>query len=154
MRAPRRTRPLRLFLTVAAGVVVLLCLGGLGVAVTLYDRATTLQHEDPDIVLSNYLRAFLIEKNDTRAGSLTCGNASELAPIHEFRQDVENRERSFNVGIMISWGSLTVASDGEDRVVTTDLTRSVSNAQQAVETWRFRLVEEGGWKVCAAQPEI
>jgi hypothetical protein len=147
-----RARPLRLVLTVVAGVVILLCLGGVGLGVTLYDDATTIEHEDPDVVVSSYLRAFLLEKNDVRTESLECGNDSGLQPIRDFRADVEQRERSFNVTIMISWGPLKVTQDGANRLVETDITRSVANAQQAVQAWQFSVVDEGGWRICGARP--
>lgn len=144
-------RPLRLVLTVAAGVIALLCLGGVGMAVALYDNATTLTRAEPDATLDNYLREFLIERNEVTSESLECSDDAGLEPLRAFRADVESREEAFGVSIMISWGSLAVAPVGADRMVTTDITRSVANAQQAVQRWQFTLVDEDGWRVCDAR---
>jgi hypothetical protein len=146
----RSIRPLRLILTVAAGVVVLLCLGGVGVAVTLYDEATTLEHPDPDIVVSNYLRA-TFSQDTVNAESLECGEDSGLEPLRAFQADVVAREERFGVDIQVVWGSLTVTPEGDRRIVRTEITRFIANAESSVQPWQFTVVDEGGWKVCAAQ---
>ena len=154
MRAPvpaqRRIRPLRLALTVVAGVIVLLCMGGVGIGVTLYDEATTLQHDDPEIVVSNYLRA-VFDGDDVNAHSLECDDASGLAPFRAFQADVLEREQRFGVDIRVTWGPLTVTPEGDQRTVMTELIRTITNAESLRQWWRFTVVEQGGWKVCAAQ---
>ena len=148
--APRRNRALRLALTVAAGVIALLCMGGVGIGVTLYDEATTLQHDDPEIVVSNYLRA-VFDGDDVNAHSLECDDASGLEPLRAFRADVLEREQRFGVAIRVTWGPLTVTPEGDQRTVMTELIRTITNAESSRQWWQFTVVDQGGWKVCAAQ---
>ncbi|HTF12102.1 MAG TPA: hypothetical protein VK659_28420 [Asanoa sp.] len=63
----RSARPLRLILMVIAGVLTLLCLGGVGVGINLYDEATAIDRENPDVVVSSYLRAYLVDRDDAAA---------------------------------------------------------------------------------------
>ena len=66
---PRRR--MRTVLTVVAGVLALLCLGGVATAViVLYNRAATPDRSAPDVVVDNYLRAFLVDRNDEPSGPL------------------------------------------------------------------------------------
>jgi hypothetical protein len=148
--APRRIRPLRVALTVIAGVLVLLCMGGVGIGVTLYDEATTLQHDDPEIVVSNYLRA-VFDGDDVNANSLECDDDSGLEPLRAFHADVLEREQRFAVDIDVTWGPLTVTPEGDQRIVSTEITRFIINAESSVQPWSFTVVDQGGWKVCAAQ---
>jgi hypothetical protein len=148
--AQRRIRPLRLALTVIAGVIVLLCMGGVGIGVTLYDEATTLQHDDPEIVVSNYLRA-VFDGDDVNANALECDDDSGLAPFRAFQADVLEREQRFGVDIDVTWGPLTVIPEGDQRIVSTEITRFIINAESSVQPWSFTVVEQGGWKVCGAR---
>lgn len=147
----RSTRPLRLLLLVIAGVLTLLCLGGVGVGINLYDEATAIDRGEPDVTVDNYLREFLVQRNDVRAESLECTKDDALAPIRAFREDVDRREEGFGINIDVSWGPLTVTEVGSDRNVTTQLTRTIAGAERSTQDWQFRVVDEGGWKVCGAQ---
>ena len=131
-------------------MIALLCMGGVGIGVTLYDEATTLQHDDPEIVVSNYLRA-VFDGDDVNAQSLECDDASGLEPLRAFRADVLEREQRFGVDIDVIWGPLTVIPEGDQRIVSTEITRFIINAESSVQPWSFTVVDQGGWKVCVAQ---
>src|SRR5205807_9927072 len=70
-RAPaargERRRRFRQFLVVSTAVMALLCLGGLGTALLLYDRATKPDLSTPALVTREYLSAFLVNRDDVRA---------------------------------------------------------------------------------------
>jgi hypothetical protein len=142
---------LRLILMVIAGVLTLLCLGGVGVGINLYDEATAIDRGEPDETVDNYLRAFLVQRNDIRAESLECAQDGGLDPIRAFRADVDRRQQGFGITIDVSWGPLTVTNDGSDRLVATELTRTIQGAERSTQDWQFTVVDEGGWKVCGAQ---
>jgi hypothetical protein len=146
----RAGRPLRVVLTVAAGVLVLLCLGGLGVGVTLYDNATAINRGQPDEAVNNFLKSYLVEHNDVRASSLECAHDSGLEPIRAFRRDVQDREKAFGITILISWGPLQVAPSGDRRIVSTQLIRRIQGAERSTQNWQFTVVDENGWRVCGA----
>lgn len=101
-RPPRR---LRTALTVVAGVLALLCVGGGVAGYVLYERAATPDRSAPDVVVDNYLREFLVNENDTRAELLVCkGSLDGLAEMRALRDDLRNRERRFATTLTISWG--------------------------------------------------
>ncbi|GIF65133.1 hypothetical protein Ais01nite_31680 [Asanoa ishikariensis] len=148
----RSVRPLRLLLMVIGGVLTLLCLGGVGVGINLYDEATAIDRGEPDVTVDNYLREFLVQRNDVRAESLECKEDRGLEPIRAFRADVDHREEGFGITIDVSWGPLAVTEAGSDRTVATQLTRTIAGAERSTQDWQFRVVDEGdGWKVCGAQ---
>lgn len=137
---------------VIAGVLTLLCLGGVGVGINLYDEATAIDRENPDVAVSNYLRAYLVDRDDEKTELFTCAADQGLEPMRAFRQDIEMRERSFDITIAVVWGPMAITELGADREVTTEITRSIAGAERSVQTWRFNLVDEsGGWRVCGAQ---
>lgn len=146
---PGRLRPV---LAILGGVVALLCLGGLAVAYVVYDEATAPNRSAPDVVVDNYLRAYLVDRDDARADQYTCGDASGLAGMRELREDIQAREQRYSVRIVVSWGSLRVESAPEGKVVTTEVRRTIADgSERAQDRWRFDVVDRDGWRVCGAQ---
>lgn len=132
----------------AAGLALL---GAVGYGFILYDQATKPDRSAPDVVVSNYLRALLVERDDVRAGLYACRDGSGLAEIRALRDDMLDRERRFDISIRVTWGSLAVAEDGDRARVTTDLVRTISDgSEQSRQSWRFEVVEQDGWRVCGA----
>ncbi|MEV4536885.1 hypothetical protein AB0J82_24210 [Asanoa sp. NPDC049518] len=148
----RSVRPLRLLLMVIAGVLTLLCLGGVGVGINLYDEATAIDRENPDVVVAGYLGAQLVERDDAGAKLYSCSQDQGLEPIRALKRDIEMREQSFDVKILVDWGAMQVQSTGNEFTVTTEVGRRVFNGERSVQTWKFTLIDEnGGWRVCLAQ---
>ena len=157
--APRRGRRLGRFkavLLVLAGVLALLCVGGIGVVFVLYDQATKPDRSAPDVVVDNYLRALLVDRNDTQAKQYVCADESALGPIAGLRGEAERREREFDVVVRVSWGALnrTAVNDREEIVRTELVIAGFADGQQRSrrsENWEFRVVDEDGWRVCGAR---
>lgn len=138
-----------------AGILALLCLGGVGVFVSLYDEATKIERTAPDVVVSSFLRSYLVNRSDEEAALYTCKSGANLAAIASLRTELINREEKFDVKVRVNWGTLTVSGSGDDRrSVATNLTiAGVSEGQQIserTETWVFGVLEEDGWRVCDA----
>ncbi|MFG1675658.1 hypothetical protein [Micromonospora sp. NPDC049282] len=151
----RPKRPLRTVLAIVAGVLALLCTGGAVVGFVLYDRATAPDRSAPDVVVANYVQAYLIERNDTKAQEFSCKSAAGLEGMRALRAELEQREANFNVVIKVSWGPLVRVKDGQGESVTTTLAISSSQDGQPRssrrEAWRFDLVDnKDGWRVCGA----
>ncbi|WFE36799.1 hypothetical protein [Micromonospora sp. WMMD975] len=148
----RPKRPLRTALTIIAGVLALLCAGGALVGFVLYDRATAPDRSAPDVVVDNYLRAFLVDRNDTKAKEFACSSAADLEAPRRLRAEIEQREANFDVVVRVSWGPLARAKNDDGELVSTTLTISSSADGQTRssrrEDWRFRVVERDGWRVC------
>lgn len=146
-----RGRRLRLVLAVAAGVTALLCLGGVSIAFLLYDDATKIDRSAPDVVVDNYLRAFLVNRDDAEAGLFRCKSPAGLAELDILRTEMMARERQFSMNVHVSWSSLETALAGQQATVSTDLRRSVSDGTESLANrWQFGVVDEGGWRVCSA----
>ncbi|MFY1625415.1 hypothetical protein ACN268_19755 [Micromonospora sp. WMMD735] len=150
-RPPRR---LRTVLTVVAGVLALLCVGGGITGYVLYERAATPDRSAPDVVVDNYLREFLVNENDTRASLLVCNESSDgLAALRALRDDLRDRERRFSATLTVSWGALSVQQDGETAQVETDLILSAAVdgiSQSDRQRWHFQTRLGEHWTVCTA----
>ncbi|MEV4704712.1 hypothetical protein [Actinoplanes sp. NPDC049316] len=150
----QRNRRTRLIVAMAGGILALLCLGGVGVFISFYDEATKIERKNPDIVVSSYLRAYLVNRNDQEASLYTCKSGGDLAGMSALRDEMANREKEFDVTVSVNWGSLSVSQDGQGRSVSTELTIVGSSNGQSVsqrtDAWRFGLVDEDGWRVCSA----
>ncbi|MEU7754506.1 hypothetical protein [Micromonospora sp. NPDC049171] len=146
---PRRR--MRTVLTVVAGVLALLCLGGLVTGLVLYHRASAPDRSAPDVVVDNYLRAFLVDRNDARANLFTCEGEPQLESLRSLRADLLTREQELNVTILVSWGSLDVKDEGDTAAVATVIRRSatVDGIQQSLtDTWQFDVRKQEDWRVC------
>src|SRR5215475_2839637 len=80
----RRSRWRHAF-AVAIAVVPLLCVVGIPFAFHSYDVATRPDRSAPDVVVHNYLQAFLVDRDDAVAGNFACADKSGLAPLAAFR---------------------------------------------------------------------
>ncbi|MFE9186186.1 hypothetical protein ACFYMB_22990 [Micromonospora haikouensis] len=151
----RRPGRVRTIITVVAGVLGLLLVGGGITAFVLYDRATRPDRSAPDVVVDNYLRAFLVDRNDIKADQFTCSE-STLEMVRGLRSEIEQREARFDVDVRISWGALTRTRTADGESVETTLTISSSaNGQPRSsrrEAWTFQVSDEAdGWRVCDAR---
>ncbi|MEH0934401.1 hypothetical protein [Micromonospora psammae] len=152
-RPRRRTRTV---LSVVAGVLALLCVSGAVIGYVLYDRATTPDRSAPDVVVDNYLREFLVNRNDTRADQLTCDNPVGLGAVVALREEIKQREANFNVVVRVTWGPLVREQTSKGEAVSTTLTIAGSSDGQPRssrrEDWVFEVVDgSDGWQVCAGR---
>ncbi|MET8147420.1 hypothetical protein ACIBSW_06050 [Actinoplanes sp. NPDC049668] len=146
-----RNRRLRLFLAMGAGILALLCLGGVGVFISSYDEATKIERSKPDAVVDQFLRAYLVNRDDKEAELFTCDNGLDLTRIEAFRTDLQSRESRFSIKIQVVWEGLTVSTSGSRGTVDVDLTRTIADdSEQVTKPWQFSVVDEGGWRVCGA----
>ncbi|WP_155369441.1 hypothetical protein [Catellatospora vulcania] len=144
----------KIFLVLAI-VVAVAGTGGVIAAVVSYNEATKIDRSNPKVVLDEYLRAALIEKDKVGVDLHTCDDPVGLAPIGSLREEFDRRERDFGVVVLVTWGAMTGETSGKDSAVTTTLTISGRKDGAVIskrsETWRFTLVESDGWRVCAAR---
>jgi hypothetical protein len=133
------------------GLMVLLCLGGVGVFVSLYDGATQIKRSAPDAVVDNFLRAYLVNRDDKEASLYTCKSGLELSRLRAYRDDIVGREKDFSVGIRVSWSSLTVATKGDKGTVTAELIKTIiDRTGRDANSWQIDVVDQDGWRVCGA----
>jgi hypothetical protein len=130
--------------------MALLCLGGVGVFVSLYDNATKIDRAAPDQVTSSFLRAYLIDRDDKEAALFTCKSGAKLDSLAALRNDMIDREKRFGTTVTANWESLNVAGSN----VSVDVVIAGSFKGQQIsghtESWIFGLVDQDGWRVCSA----
>jgi len=123
--------------------------------ISLYDEATKIERTQPDVVVSSFLRSYLLNRSDEEAALYTCSSGANLDAIANLRTELVKREKEFDVVVNVNWGTLVVSGSGDGRrSVSTDLTiAGISEGQQIsqrTETWAFSVVDEDGWRVCDA----
>lgn len=142
---------LRLWVALVAGVAALLCLGGVGVAVLLYDKETKIERTAPDAVADNFLRAYLVNRNEKEVRLYTCKSGGDFTQLDAYRTDIQNRENRFSIAVQVTWEGLRVTTNGTQGTVDVDLTRAIQDgSEQATDRWRLAIVDADGWRVCGA----
>jgi hypothetical protein len=137
-----------------AGAVALLCTGGAGVAFVAYRDATEPDRSAPDVAVDNYLRAYLVDRDDVLANQYSCGDG-RLATIADFRADLARREQRFNTKFTTTWGGLNIVKvneRGADVRVDLRISAYVDGHQQSdLQAWTFVVEKEDGWRVCESR---
>lgn len=144
-----------LALAIAVGIVSLLCASGLVIGYRLYDNATKPNRSAPDVVVDSYLRATLIDRNDSEANQFTCADPALLAPFEQYIAGVESREKQFHATTSFTWGPLTVSGSGNKAAVTVEITQSTfveasGEAAESQHQWMFGTAKSSDWRVCGA----
>jgi len=153
-RKPRARRA-RLILAIVGGTMALLCLGGVGIFIAVYDKATEIKRTAPDAVVDNFLRAYLVDRDDKEVALYACKSGGDFTALSGLRAEMINREKNFGVKVSAGWSTLTVSDVGSGKKnVSTDLTISGSSEGNTVsrrtESWSFGVTDEDGWRVCSA----
>ncbi|WP_433127654.1 hypothetical protein ACQPWW_32675 [Micromonospora sp. CA-240977] len=139
-------------LTVVAGVLALLCLGGLVTGLVLYQRASAPDRSAPEVVVVNYLQAALVSRDANRAKLYTCDNG--IPAVDAFAAQVVQREQELAVSFSINIENVVVSKTAATDASVTAVVRrsaSVDGVQQSLaDTWRFDVRDSEGWRVCSA----
>jgi hypothetical protein len=144
-----RNRRLRLFLAMGAGIVALLCLGGVGVFISLYDEATEIKRSSPAAVAESFLRAYLVNRDDQEAALYRCESGGDFGRLEAFRAGLQETEREFSVGVKVTWTSFDVTTTNDRATVTTNFIRTLTdNSERDAKPWQLQLVDQDGWRVC------
>ncbi|MBG0560963.1 hypothetical protein I4J89_05745 [Actinoplanes sp. NEAU-A11] len=150
-RGRLQSRRARLALALGAGMMALLCLGGVGVFIALYDEATEIKRTEPDAVVDSFLGAFLVTRDDNEAKLYQCDSGGDFTQLVQYRDDTVSREKEFSVGISITWSSLAVETTGANGNVGVDLIRTIAGqGGRDSSSWQIALVDQDGWRVCGA----
>jgi hypothetical protein len=153
--APRsRGRTLRIVLASVLGALAVLCVGGLGTGYLLYRKVSEPDRSTPGVVVRQYVNATLNDRDDSRARLFTCRNSSGLAPVRALRDDNESKEKQFNVTISVNPEGFDTRQSGDNATVDVKLRLSVSTNgtfQEQIQSWRFTLKRESGWRVCSGE---
>jgi hypothetical protein len=154
----KRTRRLRLWLAIGGGIMALLCLGGVGIAISLYDGATRIKRSAPTAVVDNFLGAYFVDNNDEDASLYLCKSGVDIAALESFRASLREREAKTGNTVTVGWKNLEVVeNDVRTRTVSAVLTidgvidnQPVSGSEHP---WKFTLIDDDGWRICSATGE-
>jgi hypothetical protein len=153
--APRRRgRTLRIVLASVLGAVAVLCVGGLGTGYLLYRKVSEPDRSTPGVVVRQYLDAALNQRDDSRARLFTCRGSTGLAPVQSLRDDNLSKEKQYNVSIRVNPEGFETRQSGSNATVDVKLRLSVSangTFQEQIQSWRFTLRRESGWRVCGGE---
>ena len=144
----------RMRLGIIAGIMALLCVGGVGIAFHEYDKATKPNRSAPDVVVDNYLRASLSDRDDKEAAQYVCNDPSGVLSFTMFRDEFVQREAQLGGQVAFDWGPLTVQGNHSDSSVSVDITVNTSGGNslpgRSIHKWVFLAVNSSGWQVCGA----
>ncbi|HYN96306.1 MAG TPA: hypothetical protein VES42_20885 [Pilimelia sp.] len=141
-------------LAVVGGMLLLLCLGGAGIAFVYYDEATKPNRSAPSTAADGYLRALLVERDEARADTFACEETGPLADIRGFRAQVAARERELSTSIGVKLEDMQVLREDRSKAtirVSVRWTAEVDGQMQSLlDRWELSLHEQDGWRVCGA----
>ena len=110
----------------------------------LYDRATAPDRSAPDVVVANYMQAFLVDRNDTRASDLRLrGRWRSRRVCASLRDDLVAREQRFGTTIVGQLGQPRVSEQQGDTAQRPGRPRSsppswTGSSQSDRQGWQFR----------------
>jgi hypothetical protein len=140
--------------TVVLAVVPLLCVGGIPLAFHSYDTATRPDRSAPDVVVHQYLQAFLVSRDDAVAREFVCAAPSNLAVFQGYRGTIESGEQRAGQSVSFTWTEGDVVAAGPDaasldvRIVAT--VGGVSGGGSESDSWTFITHRIGAWCVVSA----
>ncbi|PRX20270.1 hypothetical protein CLV67_10864 [Actinoplanes italicus] len=138
-------------LALTGGVMALLCAGGVGTFIVLYDEATEIKRSNPDAVVNDFLGAYLRNRDDNAARLYQC-DSGDFSQLTSYRGDTQQREQQFSTTISFSWSIVALNVNGTAGAVNVDVTRTLAGrAGRDGSTWQLAVVDQDGWRVCGAE---
>lgn len=122
-----------------------------GSVLLTYHEATKIDRTNPEVVLIRYLDATFERKDPAMASLYTCANPQGLTPINAMQADLVKREKDFAVTISVTNGAMTQTQNMITTTLTMEAFKDGGRNARWIESWRFRMVDEEGWRVCGAE---
>jgi len=138
-----------LIVAVAVGVGAV---GAAGVALRAYDNATKIDRSHPEAVLVEYVNAELVARDAPRTELYTCSGPTRLDDLRALREQLGREEEAGGFTTQVTLGAADIRDGG--RTIITDISLSQGGGLEVrtrVQTWRFSLVDQDGWRVCGAE---
>lgn len=138
-----------------AGVLALLCLGGVGVFISVYDEATEIKRTEPEAVVDGFLRAYLVNRDDQEVSLYRCESGGDFTQLETLKAGIEETERKYTLGVRVTWTSFDEVTANGQTILSTDIVQTLSdNSERDSKRWQFSLVDQNGWRVCGAAEAI
>jgi hypothetical protein len=125
------------------GVVLLASIGYL--ASSLFGGLASVNRDDPDVVVREFIQAAAVDHNAARTQSFVC---TSWAPEDAIRQLTVTQDPS----VVTTWRILSTNVNGNSAEVVVRIT-SVVGDYNDVETWHFELTRTSEWRVCSGKSD-
>jgi hypothetical protein len=129
------------FLVVALVLASVVTVAG-AFGIFVYDKATAIDRSTPDVAVDQFLHAAAAERDRNQTSLFVC---SRWAPEDALRAATEGIDKS----VKVSWGAISVSSHDGAHAQASASVRLTVGAFSDIETWRFEVVSDGGWRVCS-----
>ena len=116
-----------------------------------YHEATKIDRSNPEVVLIRYLDATFERKDPAMASLYTCSKPEGLAPLNAMQADLVKREKDFAVTISVTNGVMAQDQNAITTTLTMEAFKDGARNARWTESWRFRMMDEEGWRVCEAE---
>ena len=134
---------------IVMGLMMVLCVAGIGTGYFAYQRAAEPDRANPGVVVSRYVEATFNSRSDTEAKRYTC-RSPKLSEVHAMVDDLRQRERTYSTTFQVSPANFVQEVHGKAATITVDLeVRTATSSSRR--PWQFSLVDQSGWRVCAAR---
>ena len=133
-----------------AGILALLCLGGVGVFISVYDEATEIKRAAPRAVVNDFLAVYFLNKDDNAAKLYLSKSGGDLAALNAYRTTMATVEKDKSVGITVTWSDLTDDTKGEAGSVSAKVRQTATDNSRLENIWRFDMADQDGWRICSA----
>lgn len=135
-----------LLAVVMAGTVTTIAL------IQTYNRVTRIDRSHSEVVVGEFVDAYLNKRDDARAALFACDGQRSLDSLATLRASIQADEDKYATHVSTVLGRSSVEANGN--VVDIDLEfRRASGALTVkwLQRWRFMLKNDGGWRVCSAE---
>jgi hypothetical protein len=142
-----------MWLAITFGVLSMVCVGVGAVAFRYYDKATRTDRSSPSSSMVNYLNAVLLSHDNSAAVKFSCSDA-DLGAFVSFRDAAESLAAGKSASVSFDWVLVDIQSDRHQASVDVTVEQDTSTNGQVLarsfHVWRFRLLNDDGWRVCGA----
>ncbi len=127
----------------AASVVITVAVIGVG----RYDQSTKIDRSTPTIAVTQLVSAMFASRDEATVARFSC-REPRLQPLRDLAADLKDRERRFGTHFGVTVSDMRLMGSS---TVEVELGLSAAGTKD-VQLWVFEMVDEGGWRVCAARP--
>jgi hypothetical protein len=111
----------------------------------VYNRATAIDRSTPTVVAEQFLGASLIDRDAGRVSLFVCDSWPATDAL---------AATTMPPGASVSWDEFTVVPEDDGAIVSVNVRFSIdqeSVTHFGIESWRIRLEERDGWRVCSVE---
>jgi len=144
---------IRTYFVFAIAAALVLCLGGVFFGYYKYNELAEPDRDTPALAVDQYLSARLTDRDEVRANVFTC-KSSTLGSVDQLVRDITAREQQYGITIRVTSSDLAISSTTDrasvDANLKIDVPEQGGQSSRSIQRWHFDVVNQDGWRVCAA----